>query len=72
MATVSEGVPPEDRGIALGIRLTGNRLAQLVNPVFFGLLAQNLGFGPAFITGGVVLLLCALLILGWQSRIRRS
>jgi MFS family permease len=72
MATVSEGVPPEDRGIALGIRLTGNRLAQLVNPVFFGLLAQNLGFGPAFITGGVVLLLCALPILGWQSRIRRS
>jgi len=70
MATVSEGVPPEDRGIALGIRLTGNRLAQLVNPVFFGLLAQNLGFGPAFVTGGVVLLLCALPIIGWQRRIR--
>jgi MFS family permease len=32
MATVSEGVPPEDRGVAMGIRLTGNRLAQLVKP----------------------------------------
>ena len=69
MATVSEGVPPEDRGIALGIRLTGNRLAQLVNPVFFGLLAQNFGFGPAFISGGVVLILCALPIIAWRRKL---
>ncbi|OHE68951.1 MAG: hypothetical protein A2Z99_01630 [Treponema sp. GWB1_62_6] len=70
MATVSEGVPPEDRALALGIRLTGNRLAQLANPVFFGLLAQNLGFGPAFIAGGVVLVLCALPILAWRRKLR--
>lgn len=65
MATVSEGVPPEDRGVAMGIRLTGNRLAQLFNPVFFGLLAQNLGFSLSFIAGGMVLMLCALPIFLW-------
>jgi MFS family permease len=65
MATVSEGVPPEDRGVAMGIRLTGNRLAQLVNPIFFGLLAQHLGFSLSFIAGGVVLFLCAVPILIW-------
>ncbi|MFA6504766.1 MAG: MFS transporter [Treponemataceae bacterium] len=69
MATVSEGVPPEDRGVAMGIRLTGNRLAQLANPIFFGVLAQNLGFSLAFIAGGVVLLLCALpIFIWWRDR----
>ncbi len=65
MATVSEGVPPEDRGVAMGIRLTGNRLAQLVNPIFFGLIAQRFGLSPAFIAGGLVLMLCAAPIFAW-------
>ena len=68
MATVSEGVPPEDRGVAMGIRLTGNRLAQLVNPIFFGLLAQSLGFSLSFIAGGLVLFLCALPIFIWWRK----
>jgi MFS family permease len=65
MATVSEGVPPEDRGVAMSIRLTGNRLAQLLNPIFFGVLAQSVGFSWSFVAGGVVLFLCALPILVW-------
>lgn len=65
MATVSEGVPPEDRGVAVGIRLSGNRLAQLINPIFFGILAQNLGFSLSFFAGGFILFLCAVPILVW-------
>jgi len=69
MATVSEGVPPEDRGVAMGIRLTGNRLAQLVNPIFFGLLAQSLGYSLSFLAGGLVLVFCALpIFLWWRNK----
>jgi MFS family permease len=65
MATVSEGVRPEDRGVAMGIRLTGNRMAQLINPIFFGLIAQTYGLGVSFVSGGFLLLGAALPILFW-------
>jgi len=65
MATVSEGVKPEDRGVAMGIRLTGNRLAQLINPLFFGIIAQVYSLGAAFISGGFLLFAAVLPILIW-------
>ena len=68
MATVSEGVAPEDRGVAMGIRLTGNRLAQLSNPLFFGVLAQRFGFTVAFLAGGALLLACAAPMALWWKR----
>jgi MFS family permease len=68
MATVSEGVAPEDRGVAMGIRLTGNRLAQLSNPLFFGILAQSYGFTVAFLAGGALLLACAAPMALWWKR----
>lgn len=69
MATVSEGVGPEDRGTAMGIRLTGNRLAQLFNPIFFGTLAQAFGYSVAFIAGGGMLAACAVpLALWWANK----
>jgi len=65
MATVSEGLKPEDRGVAMGIRLTGNRLAQLINPLFFGIIAQVYSLGAAFISGGFLLFAAVLPILIW-------
>ncbi len=65
MATVADGVLPEDRGVAMGVRLSGNRLAQLVNPLLFGLLIQRFGMGTAFWAGGVVALAGTLPILVW-------
>ena len=72
MATVSEGVDPEDRGVAMGIRLTGNRLAQVINPVCFGLVAESFGLSISFIAGGVLLFLTGLPIaLWWRGESKR-
>ena len=65
MATVADGVRPEDRGVAMGLRLSGNRLAQLVNPLLFGLLIQWFGMATAFWAGGLVLVAASLPILVW-------
>ncbi len=59
MAAVSEGVAPEERATAMGIRLTGNQAALVVNPLFFGSLAEKGGLETAFAAGGALLLLCA-------------
>lgn len=68
MAAVTEGVRPEDRGMALGIRLSGNRLARLINPVVFGLLIQRFGMSAAFPLGGVVLLAAIVpMFLWWRG-----
>lgn len=56
MATVADGVKPEDRGVALGVRLTGTRLAKLINPLFFGLITQGFGISMAFWAGGIILI----------------
>ena len=55
MATVADGVRPEDRGVALGLRLSGTRLAKLINPLFFGLIIQGFGIAMAFWAGGIIL-----------------
>ena len=65
MATVADGVRPEDRGLAMGLRVSGNRLAQLVNPLLFGLLIQWSGMATAFWGGGLVLVAASLPILVW-------
>lgn len=73
MAMVSEGVEPEDRGVAMGIRLTGNRLAQFVNPVFFGLVAEAYSLSTAFFTGGLFLAAAGLPIaVWWRGESRRK
>lgn len=72
MATVADGVRPEDRGVAMGIRLSGNRLAQLANPLLFGLLIQWFGMSTAFWAGGLVLLASTLPVLIWWKQGRLS
>lgn len=72
MATVSEGAAPEDRGVVMGIRLTGNRLAQLINPVFFGIIAQNFGLSFSFVAGGALLAACALPIGLWWRETQKT
>ncbi|WP_343784336.1 MFS transporter [Alkalibacillus silvisoli] len=49
--------PDNFRGRALSIRITGNRIAQSISPVSFGLVSQSLGLAPIFfICGGILLL----------------
>lgn len=72
MATVSEGVPPKGRGLALGIRLTGNKLANILNPLFFGLVTQWWGFSLAFMMGGIILISADLPIFFYWKRKQKS
>jgi len=67
-ATVFESVESSERGLALGVRLTGNRLAQLTNPVLFGLLTECFGISVAFWAGGAILCLVALPVLIMLAR----
>ncbi len=71
MATVAGSVPEEKRGIAMSIRLTGNRLAQLLNPLFFGAISQWAGLIAAFYAGGAFLFVSGLPILVWWQRKKR-
>ncbi|MFZ5825869.1 MAG: MFS transporter [Bacillota bacterium] len=52
---VTDAASEEQRGMALGLRLMGNRLGQAVSPVLFGFLATGLGLAPVFwISGGLL------------------
>ncbi|TCS84510.1 MFS transporter [Tepidibacillus fermentans] len=48
---------PEDRvGEGLGLRLTSNRLTQVLGPILFGIFANLLGFASVFLITGVFLI----------------
>jgi predicted MFS family arabinose efflux permease len=65
-AMVFGSVPPGERGIAMGIRMTGNRLAQFSSPVLFGIVTQAGGISAAFGAGGsLMLLITGILFLTW-------
>lgn len=44
MVAVVEGVEPEQRGTAFGLRLSANRLLQVLGPLALGLMAQAVGY----------------------------
>lgn len=67
MIAVSEMSRDEERGLALGVRLTGNRLAQLSNPLLFGIVAESAGLAAAFVSAGFLLAAAALLVLRWRG-----
>lgn len=67
MLSAANAVPVAERGLAMGVRLTGNRLAELSSPLLFGPLADALGLGPAFYAAGLLLLVAALLSLAWRE-----
>ncbi|WP_243149657.1 MFS transporter [Thermaerobacter sp. PB12/4term] len=66
MLAAANSVPAAERGLAMGVRLTGNRLAELTSPLLFGPLAEWVGLGPAFHGAGLLLLAAALLSLRWR------
>jgi len=46
---VLEDRPRAQHGVALGVRISGNRLAQLIGPVAVGTTASVVGLGPAMV-----------------------
>lgn len=45
----------QDRGLAMGLRVSSNRLSQIVQPVVFGAVAAAAGMPAAFAAGGLLL-----------------
>jgi MFS family permease len=70
MIAVADNTEPHELGFAMGVRMTGNRLAQFVNPVFFGITSQLVGIGNSFLLAGVLLLSTTGLLLRWRSTFR--
>ncbi len=56
LSWVAGRIPPRNRGIAIGIRLSGNRAAQFVIPIGVGALAGLMGLGLIFVTLAAMLL----------------
>jgi len=59
MVMVANAAPRHERGLALGLRLTANRLGQVVSPVLFGMVTATAGLALAFYGAGAALLLGA-------------
>ena len=55
IAWIANRVPRSERGTAIGVRLTGNRLGQLILPSLMGVLAGAAGLNAMFWTLGGVL-----------------
>jgi MFS family permease len=64
MAWLSVQTPREQRGTALAMRMTGNRIGQVVLPVGVGGVASALGVGVVFVVIGCGLLASALVLRG--------
>jgi len=60
MSSVTSSVAIENRSYALGIRLTGNKVAQMTNPLLFGKIGESAGIPAAFYSAGGILLLTSL------------
>jgi MFS family permease len=61
---------PTERGLAMGMRITSNRLSQVTQPLLFGGLASTVGMAAAFPASGV--LLAVLTVWTWREADRIS
>ncbi|MEH7493153.1 MFS transporter [Neobacillus niacini] len=57
LSMISEQTSSNERGIAVGLRLMANRLAQFMDPILFGILTAVIGIKLTFILIGLLLLL---------------
>ncbi len=55
MIMMAEGADDEHRGLAMGLRLTGNRLVQFVGPIILGVIVGYLGISWSFFGSAAVL-----------------
>ena len=62
MVMVADRVAPGERGAALGVRLSGNRFAQLTAPVALAVVAERAGLPWFFALHGLLVLAAALVL----------
>ncbi|MEX2542033.1 MAG: MFS transporter [Trueperaceae bacterium] len=66
MVSIVDHVKHEHRGVALGLRLTGNYAALVVGPLLLGLVAELAGLRSTFILGSLLLAPACVLLLRWR------
>jgi MFS family permease len=64
-AVVFDGAGAERRSVAMGVRMTGNRLAQMSSPLLFGYVIEWYTMAVAFVAGGILLFLASVPLLRW-------
>ena len=62
MIMMADGADEEHRGLAMGLRLTGNRVVQFIGPVLLGMLVGYLGIAWSFYGSALILLVGAALL----------
>jgi MFS family permease len=70
LALMAEHTDQAERGLAAGVRSMGNRLAQLVDPIAFGILLAVVGTQSAFLVMGSALLLLSVVTAVAFARLR--
>lgn len=71
-AIVFDGASTEHRSVAMGVRMTGNRLAQMASPLVFGFVITGFDMGAAFVASGALLFVMTSPMLVWWSRSRAA
>lgn len=66
MLIVADDSSDQERGLAMGLRLMGNRFAQLVSPLLFGTVTEAVGISATFVVGGGLLFCAVLFLLRWK------
>jgi MFS family permease len=72
LVIISEHVEPERHSSALGMRLMGNRGAQVLAPLVMGLLANSVGFTWTFLIAGAILLAVSGIIMQFIPTFNRA
>ncbi|MGH3760966.1 MFS transporter [Actinophytocola sp.] len=54
MALIASSAPPHQLGMAVGLRMTGNRMADFLVPMAFGAAASVAGVAASFVVGAVL------------------
>lgn len=55
MAILADHAPPGKRGVAMGMRTTGNQAATMVSPVAMGFIIEPIGMGLGFALHGLII-----------------
>ena len=68
IAIMAHNTVPEERGVAMGLRLVMNRIALLTNPLIFGFVSEYTGFELSFyVCSGFVVLLIIPAVRRWRA-----
>jgi MFS family permease len=67
-AMVFENAPSSQKGIAMGLRMTSNRISQTSSPVLLGVVSQLFGVPMVFWVNGVILMTGTFVLFLWYRR----